>query len=130
VGKVLEELLSIQSKHNFEIISSYGIPILEQVALCGEAIGLNWTIFENSDIQNTIRFLDGDAELGNFVSYWPIENDQQAMELVKYFMLNVNGFTNTASFNFNDLCTTTSDDSLNHAIVECVAKYVKNNYYL
>jgi len=57
--------------------------------------------------------------------YQPLHDDEQCMELVKRFMLEVDAFSGMAklqSIAGQDSFQEFSDESLNHAVVYCVAK--------
>lgn len=96
------------------------LTLLEQVRLCARAMGLEVREYSGNDDWHTIREVNGLA--GD--SYWPITNDIQVMALARRFMLEVNFFHGhvcigyTAEFQYH----TFNDESINHAIVECVAK--------
>lgn len=91
---------------------------LEMTRLCAEAMG---------DL-----CLEHTEEGYLLSSYWqrkydPIHDDAQAMALAKKFMLDVDFFSGTVSRDFSgeERFTTHSDESINRAIVECVAKMQK-----
>lgn len=54
----------------------------------------------------------------------PLHDDAQAMALMKRFMLDIDAFVGMAQLGYGDgdRFTSYSDESLNRAIVECVAK--------
>lgn len=69
----------------------------------------------------------GVALMGSDVPLWnPLKDDAQAMALVKKFMLEVDAFSNCVDLpalrDPKGIYTTYSDESLNRAIVECIAK--------
>lgn len=98
--------------------------LLEQVRLCAKAMELDVVDFPSSPrVWLTPKQFEPEPSL-----YWPITNDAQAMDLAKKFMLSVNFFEGYVSLGYGTtrLYRSFSDESINHAIVECVAKLQKD----
>lgn len=94
---------------------------LEMTRLCAKALGLEVRDVEESVDGDTwvavLAFDDGET-------YEPLHNDAQAMALAKRFMLDVDFFAGAVSTppSATNHFTTYCDESINRAIVECVAK--------
>lgn len=101
--------------------SEEGAAIVRSAALCAQAMGLEYRLVDRNEPCHTVRLRN---DLASPVQYYPIEHDGQAMALVKRFMLKIDGFAKSAEFPFDDQDNylTFSDESLNRAIVECVAQ--------
>ena len=89
---------------------------LEATRLCAEAMGLKRLEYESAP---STFFIDDDDTMPR---YDPLHNDAQCMALVKRFMLHIDAFAGMAEFPHGELYPTYDDDSLNRAIVYCVAK--------
>ena len=100
---------------------------VEMVELCAEAMGYEYVVVSNNTPQHTIRRR---FKVGVNESYYPLTDDADAMALVKRFMLVVDAFSGIAMFPFDDATNykTFSDESINYAIVECVAKMQKDRH--
>jgi hypothetical protein len=102
---------------------------IEMTKLCAEAMGLEIGITPSPDEYVTAETLSGMVWINNRFGvgvYDPLEEDEQAMALAKRFMMKLDFFAGAASMpNFSstdDPGIAFSDESMNRAIVECVAK--------
>ena len=100
------------------------MPLVEQVKLCAKAMGLEYTEVSKNHPEWTVR-IKNSAHCGiGADQYWPITIEAQAMALVKRFMLTINAFAGMAELPegvHKNLHTSFSDESVNHAIVACIA---------
>ena len=102
---------------------------LEITRLCAEAMGIHGAFSDWDDNRweppkRKHNFLIA-GRLGNVDGvYDPLHDDAQSMALVKRFMLNICAFSGMAELGYQtrDRFTTFSDESINRAICECVAK--------
>lgn len=95
---------------------------LEMTVAVAGAMLFDYYTVSNNHPQHTIRIK---YRLGPNENYWPITNDAQAMAIAKKFMLKLDFFVGSAEFtDFGDgadVFRRFSDESINRAIVECVA---------
>jgi len=91
---------------------------LEMIKKCAEKMGVGvWSADGNED-RHYWRILN--SRSGGNQPYYPLENDAQAMALVKKFNLHI-GRWNTGWACELDGKWVSAQDDLNRAIVECVA---------
>lgn len=94
---------------------------LEMTKLCAEAMELEYVLVDKNKPRHTLRVRGMD--------YWPLENDAQAMALVKMFPMTIehpaihDGYWQVESIEIfkGGFCPCVYDKDLNRAIVECVA---------
>lgn len=100
---------------------------LEIVRACAMAADLSCYEVSDNEPRHSIR-LSGSHSPEN--EYWPLENDAQAMALVKKFKLNISSwgtglFTVWDQRGFNERYESNHYNDLNRAICECVSKMQK-----
>jgi hypothetical protein len=100
--------------------------VVEQTKLCAQAMGLSVYVVSDHTLEHTVR-LEHQSDPVNQKQYFPQEIDVQAMALAKRYMLQIDFFVGSARLPVNLYaqigdCASFSDESINYAIVECVAK--------
>jgi len=106
---------------------------LEITKLCAEAMGLRWTMPSGTG-STGCQYVwvplpeDHPSWDGGQMMYDPLHDDAQAMALAKRFMLDVDFFSMSAyrDFEGEERFGSHSDESVNRAICECVAKMQKS----
>lgn len=92
---------------------------LEMTKLCAGAMGYDYAVLNPADASFVYCHGTGPGE------YAPLRNDAQAMALARRFMMTLDFFAGHAALpipgSFGERHSTFSDESINRAIVECVA---------
>lgn len=99
---------------------------INNLELCAEVMGYTWTHASKNDPRNTIRC---NIDFNSNISYYPYEDDSQAFKLAKKFMLELDISSGMVQLpeSYKERYTTYSYISINHAIIECVTKLIRQN---
>ena len=89
---------------------------LEIVQKCAEAMGYS-DVRRKGDQVTELKPFGKDVE----GIYWPLEDDAQAMALVKRFRLDICASKDSWQASYDGVCYTDGSKELNRAICECVA---------
>ena len=111
----------VNTKKSFEELS-----IMGKVVLCARAMDLDYTIINEGTPKWRIK---DKAAKHNHEYYYPIVVEKQAMAIAKQFMLKIDFFVGSVELpdalylkEEKASCISYSDESINHAIVDCIAK--------
>lgn len=131
---IIIELSNTDSVDNILDLSTLDLSTFDLVKVCAESIFNDFEVKVINGDERIITFIneDGFEEI-----YWPIDNNSQAMGLIRIFMLEVNAFAGFCRLGYidndaedfveNSDYIKFNEDNINEAIVECVASYLIDN---
>src|ERR1035437_1010195 len=102
---------------------------LEILKLCAEAMGIHYEVSIDRSGENQFVEIVDECNPGNGGAYDPLNDDAQAMVLVKMLNMNIHAYPETDEWGaFLSGQSFSTHKSLNRAICDCIVKLREKKY--